>query len=170
MMSPPIPDTFSPPNHELSSLFSSLTPFYPHSVDFERFIRFNAPTMRDSLQPTDVTNPISLVEAPFEAYTDSPCSMSTTDVKSIDESVVGSCATVQVAAIPHTKVGLRIGKWRHSLGSFIQSWPWFATRKSHREEAFPLLSEDTSNHQKRCRNSWVKRWLLQGLLGFFVVL
>lgn len=126
--------------------------------------------MRGSLQPTDVTSPICLVEAPFEAYTDSPCPMSTTDAKSIDESVVKGSATVRVEAIPHAKVGPRIGKWRHSLESFIQSWPWFATRKAHRAEAFPLLSEDTPYQQKRRRNGWVKRWLLRGLLGFFVVL
>lgn len=126
--------------------------------------------MRGSLQPTDVTSPICMVEAPSEAYTDSPCSMSTADAKSSDESVVKGRAAVRVEAIPHAKVGPRIGKWRHPRGSFIQSWPWFATRKAHREEAFPLLSEDTPNHQKRCRKAWVKRWLLRGLLGFFVVL
>lgn len=117
----------------------------------------------------DVTSPICLVEAPFEAYADSPCSMPTA-ANSIDENTVKGRSTVRVEAIPRAKVGPSIGKWRHSLASFVQSWPWFATREAHREEAFPLLSENTPNHQKRCRKAWVKRWLLRGLLGVFVML
>lgn len=126
--------------------------------------------MGRSLQPMDMTGPggICLLETPFEAYTDSPCSMAVADADSINERVVKSSATVRVEAIPLAEVGPRIGKWRYSLAGFIQSW--FTTCRADRDDDLPLLSGNTPKHQKWSRKSCVERWLVRGLLGFFVML
>lgn len=132
-----------------------------------------APAMGVSYQPLDVLSPGAtsecLLEVPFEAYTDSPSSTTVSNATANAEEEVKGSATVRVQAIPRAEVGPRIGKWRRSLEGFIRSR--FTTRRADRDDALPLLSEATPLHRKKrsCR-SCVERWLVRGLLGFFVML
>lgn len=127
-----------------------------------------------SYQPLDVTSPGAtsecLLEVPFEAYSDSPSSMTLSNGNTTAEGEVKGSATVRVQAIPLAEVGPRIGKWPRSLAGFVRSR--FTTRRADRDDALPLLSEETEpQHRKKrpCR-SCVERWLMRGLLGFFVML
>jgi hypothetical protein len=126
-----------------------------------------------SYQPLDVISPGTtsecLLELPFEAYTDAPSSTDLSNRATTAEGEVKGSSTVRVQAIPRAEVGPRIGKWPRSLAGFIRSR--FTTREADRDDALPLLSEDRLQHRKKrsCR-SCVERWLVRGLLGFFVML
>lgn len=114
-----------------------------------------------STQAPDTASRCSL-EIPFQAYTDLP---ETEDDMSISNSRVDS--------IPHgDRVGPHLSSaWHRTLAIFF---PSFGLRRKNEDEdkydALPLLSESPPQTRRRIGRPRWSRWLLRGLIGFFVML